>query len=224
MANARRGAFPAMGRIFVTGKTGPGRLYRIEPVPVRRAPSPRSRRNLGSNLAQAIAFDGGRLWTSNIGGSISIVTPGAAMPWTVTTVTAGFAAPPGIGYDGSNIWVDRLNAGDAPEARCERGGPAAGDGRRRWAPAGLRRRPTSGSQQRVGLRRRRAGLHRSAPRDADRQRPRATRAAAFDGQRVLIPNDTTAGVWIWKAADLSPIWASFRSGVGACHPRLPATG
>ena len=38
-------------------------------------------------------------------GSVSIVTPGATIPWTVTTVTAGFNTPDGALHDGANIWV-----------------------------------------------------------------------------------------------------------------------
>jgi len=45
---------------------------------------------------------------SNIA-DVSIVTPGSTIPWTVTTVTAGFAQPQGILFDGSNIWLtDKL--------------------------------------------------------------------------------------------------------------------
>ena len=37
--------------------------------------------------------------------SVSIVTPGATIPWTVTTLTTGFVDPWGVLYDGANIWV-----------------------------------------------------------------------------------------------------------------------
>ncbi len=65
--------------------------------------------NLG-NAPFGIAFDGTRVWTAN-SASVSIVTPGAAIPWSSTTVTAGFAAPDGALYDGVNIWITDYVAG-----------------------------------------------------------------------------------------------------------------
>src|SRR5262245_32961095 len=97
----------AMGKIFAPGASTPGALYRIDPsLPAGAVTTVAS--NLGSG-ALGIAFDGTRIWTSNQG-SVSIVTPGATIPWTVTTVTAGFGAQDGIVYDGANIWTVR----DAP--------------------------------------------------------------------------------------------------------------
>ena len=43
-------------------------------------------------------------------GSVSIITPQVA-PYTVTTVTTGFASPYGILYDGAHIWVTDFGAG-----------------------------------------------------------------------------------------------------------------
>jgi hypothetical protein len=62
--------------------------------------------NLGIN-PEGIAFDGARVWTANSGppGSVSIVTPGASIPWTVTTVTTGIVQGRGMLYDGANVWV-----------------------------------------------------------------------------------------------------------------------
>src|SRR5262249_52382079 len=62
---------------------------------------------LGSS-PEMLVFDGSRVWTANfsLAGSISIVTPGATIPWTVTTVTSGaFGRPLGAIYDGSNVWI-----------------------------------------------------------------------------------------------------------------------
>lgn len=57
---------------------------------------------VGSNPS----LDGSRIWTANgIGGSVSIVTPGATIPWTVTTVMTGFTSPNGFVFDGANVWV-----------------------------------------------------------------------------------------------------------------------
>jgi hypothetical protein len=41
---------------------------------------------------------------------VSIVTPAASIPWTVTTVTAGFSGGPvGAVFDGTNVWVTQVN-------------------------------------------------------------------------------------------------------------------
>ena len=107
----------AMGAVFVTGNTNPGNLYRIDP-----AATPGDVTTVASSLGSSpagIAFDGGRFWTANAGGTVSIVTPKATIPWTVTTVTAGFSVPFGALYDGSNVWV--TDAYVPCEARLQRG-------------------------------------------------------------------------------------------------------
>jgi hypothetical protein len=209
--NSPFAAFPAMGRIFVTGKTGPGFLYRIDPSQ-SVGPVTTIATNLG-NLAQAIAFDGGRLWTSNIGASISIVTPGATLPWTVTTVTSGFASPQGIIYDGSNMWVPDNSAGtllklDAAGSVLQTvtvgqspGFPAF-DGTNIWVP--------NNDTPSVAVVRASSGALLATLTGANLTGPWA---AAFDGQRVLVTENASQGVWIWKAADLSPI-GFFPLGVG----------
>jgi hypothetical protein len=73
------GIRPAMGKIFVTAHNTPGKLYRIDPGQTAGAMT-----TIATNLGEVpdgIAFDGGRLWTANVGsaaGSVSIVTPGDA--------------------------------------------------------------------------------------------------------------------------------------------------
>ena len=88
----------AMGKVFVDGyRAAPGYLSQIDP---RSAPGAATivATNLGDG-ADGIAFDGSRIWTANQGASVSIVTPGSTIPWTVTTVTIG-AAPTGISSTG----------------------------------------------------------------------------------------------------------------------------
>src|SRR5262249_8970413 len=93
----------AMGKVFVAADTGGSRLYRIDPRAPARAMT-QVATSLG-NFAQSIAFDGWRIWMSEFGGFVSIVTPGASLPWTVTTITTGFSQPEGILFDGSSMWV-----------------------------------------------------------------------------------------------------------------------
>jgi hypothetical protein len=92
-----------MGRVFAVGNASPGSLYRIDPSQAVGAVTTVAS-TLG-NLALSPAFDGSRIWVSNMGGSVSIVTPGATIPWTVTTVTAGFNTPWGALFDSANVWV-----------------------------------------------------------------------------------------------------------------------
>jgi len=93
-------ALCAAGRVFVTGETMPGALYRIDPAQPAGAVT-----TVASNLGGfsiGLAFDGARIWTAN-SGSLSIVTPGSSIPWTVTTV-AGFGTRYGAIFDGANVW------------------------------------------------------------------------------------------------------------------------
>ena len=73
------------------------------PAPASREQSSTVATNLGNN-AKGIAFDGTHVWTAN-NFSVSIVTPGDTIPWTVTTVTTGFGNMFGPIFDGTNIWV-----------------------------------------------------------------------------------------------------------------------
>src|SRR5262249_4398767 len=114
------GVLVAMGRVLVTGATPPGRLYSIDPSQTAGAVTTVAS-NVGVNT-QGIAFDGARVWTANNGGSVSIAVPGPTVPWTVTTVAAGFTGPSGALYDGANVWVTDFAAGTL----LKRDPPAAG--------------------------------------------------------------------------------------------------
>jgi len=208
----------AMGRVFVTGTTNPGRLYMIDPKAAAGAVTLVTGA-LGSDPL-GIAFDGSRIWTVNFfGGSVSIVTPASTTPWPVTNVTTGFAGPTGILFDGSNIWVTDYTAnkllkldqnGAILQTITMAGVPnfPAFDGTNIWVPnhAGASVsvvRASTGSliQTLTGN-----GL------DNPLQ-------AAFDGQRILVTNQT-GSVSLWKAADLTPV-GTFSTGansvpLGAC--------
>src|SRR6185369_7434612 len=100
----------AAGRVFAAGSVNPGRLYRIDPSqPAGVVTTVAS--NLGNGTA-GLAFDGTRIWTGNSqGASVSIVSPAAAVPWPVVTVSSGFVVPAFLLYDGANIWVTDFSAG-----------------------------------------------------------------------------------------------------------------
>ena len=139
-----RNVLCAAGKVVISAPTSPGQLYFIDPLQPPGAVTVVAT-NLG-NVAQGLAFDGTRLWTAN-NGSVSIVTPGDTLPWTVTTVTAGFNNVSGPDFDGTNIWVSnsisepllKLNStGGILQTVTVGGGPGFPlyDGTNLWVPNG----------------------------------------------------------------------------------------
>ena len=206
------GVLVAAGYIFVTGRTNPGQLYQIDPSQPAGAVT-----TVASNLGNGptgIAFDGSRIWTANgNGGSVSIVTPGAALPWTVTTITTGFTQPWGALYDGANLWVTDITAGtllklDNAGAILQTVTVGASprnpifDGTSLWVPSN-----TSNS---VMVIRASSGTVLATLTGNGLNAPFT---AAFDGQRILVPNLSGDSVSLWKAADLTPL-GFFGTGAG----------
>ena len=207
-AAGAHGVLVAMGKIFVTGETTPGALYSIDPTQAAGAVTTVAS-NLG-NFPFAAAFDGSLIWTANQGGSVSIVTPGAATPWSVTTVSTGFSNLWGILYDGANVWVTdnttgkllKLDGAGAILQTVTVGGHPgwpAFDGTNIWVP--------TGSLNSVSVVRASTGdvvatLTGNGLNDA--------KTAAFDGTRVLVTNAATGAnsVSLWKASDFTPLGSS----------------
>jgi len=215
----------AMNRVFVTGFDDPGKLYAIDPSQPAGAVTTVAT-NLGAGPA-GLAFDGAHFWTANVSaGSVSIITPGASIPWTVTTVTvgAGPTAPSGALYDGANIWITdnglgvllKLNGSGAVLQTVTVGvqpGHAAFDGSNLWVPNYTAAtvtvvRASNGSvlQTLTGN-----GLTTTAT------------AAAFDGRRVLVTGYLGNAVSLWKAADLSAL-GSFPTGGATAPARVCSDG
>jgi hypothetical protein len=212
------GVLVAMGKVLVTGNTSPGSLYMIDPTQPAGDVA-----TVASNLGDGpfgIAFDGSRVWTANTSGSVSIVTPGATIPWTVTTVQGTFDNPFGILYDGGNIWVTDRNGGsllklDSAGAVLQTvtvgglpGFPAF-DGTNIWVPNAF--------LSSVSVVRASNGMVVETLTGNGLNEPSA---AAFDGQRILVTNSSGNSVSLWKAADLTPL-GSFPTGastgpLGAC--------
>jgi len=196
----------AMGRVYVTGNTGPGRLYRIDP----RAPAgavTTVATNIGGVTGGSpwgIGFDGTRIWTANGSGSVSIVTPGLSPPWTVTTVTTGFVSPRGgFVYDGANMWVTdigpgllKLNSSGAILQTVTVGSyplyPVY-DGENIWVPNAF--------DNSVSVVRTSSGAILATLTGNGISGPQVT---AFDGQLVLVTTNNNS-VSLWKAADLTPL-------------------
>ncbi|HKF42442.1 MAG TPA: S-layer homology domain-containing protein [Thermoanaerobaculia bacterium] len=221
-ANQGYGALVAMGKVFISGQTVPGFVYRIDPSqPAGTVTTVAS--FLGDN-PQGITFDGSRIWTANFGvintGSVSIITPAASFPWSVTTVTTGFTECAGAIFDGSNVWV--TDSGPQALRKLDANGailqtvtlePApkfpAFDGANIWVPAL--------NNGRVWVVRASTGVVLATLSGNGLFEPYQ---AAFDGQRILVTNGTDDTVCVWKAADLTPLGV-FETGAasgpfGAC--------
>ncbi|MEX0879453.1 MAG: S-layer homology domain-containing protein [Thermoanaerobaculia bacterium] len=201
-------AVVAMGRVFVAGNTNPGQIYMIDPTQPAGAVATVADA-LGAS-PNGIAFDGSRFWTANEG-SVSIVTPGPAVPWAATTIATGFTQPRGIVFDGVNVWVIDTSAGllklDASGAILQSvaiGSPrgVVFDGTNLWVPG-------NSSELTVVRASTGAVLATLSGNGLD-----GARAAAFDGQRILVTNNNGSSASLWKAADLAPL-GSFSTGAGS---------
>jgi DNA-binding beta-propeller fold protein YncE len=143
---------------------------------------------------------------------VSIVTPGATLPWTVTTVTTGSAVV-GALYDGANVWVTDAvagtllklsSAGAVLQTVTVGSGPQfpVFDGTNIWVPT----LPGTVSVVRASSGAVLATLTGNGLAGSTQ--------AAFDGQRILVTNENNDTVSLWKAANFSVI-GSFSTGVGS---------
>jgi hypothetical protein len=206
------GVLVAAGAVIVTAETVPGRLYRIDPTQAPAAPTLVAS-NLGGDPT-SVAFDGGRVWTANVTpGSVSIITPGASIPWSATTVTVGLTRPWGLIFDGANMWVTDHTAGkllklDAAGAVLQT--VTVGvfpdiptfDGSNIWVPNISSMTVVRASSGAVLGTLTGIGLGPGLP------------AAAFDGQRILVASQGSDSVFLWKTADLTAL-GSFSTGAGS---------
>ena len=201
-ASSAAGVLVAMGRVLVTGNTNPGKLYMIDPSQAAGVVTTVVN-NLGINPL-GITFDGARVWTANAE-SVSIVTPGATIPWTVTTVATGFSVKSGALYDGANIWVTNTSEGtllklDSAGAILQTVTVGSApfipvfDGTNIWVP-------NQGSNS-VSVVRASSGAVLATLTGNGLNLPGT---AAFDGQRVLVTNNGGNSISLWKAADLTPL-------------------
>ncbi len=196
------GVLIAMGRVFLSGAGTPGSLYMIDPREPAGAVMTVAN-NLGAH-PQGLTFDGSRLWTANSTGSVSIVTPGPSLPWSVTTVD-GFSSPQGILYDGANVWITDFGAGRL--LKLDSGGnilqtvalggivePPVFDGTNIWVP--------NFSQDSIAVVRASTGAVLATLTGNGLQNPVFP---AFDGERILVADGNGGKVTLWKAADFTPL-------------------
>ena len=208
-ASGALGVLVAMGKVFITAQSS--KLYQIDPS---QAPGPVTlvTSSLGAT-STGIAFDGQRIWTANLGGSVSIVT---LNPLNVTNVSNGFSGPQGIVYDGANIWV--TDAGDQKLKQLDSSGtillsvsvgnaPAhpAFDGTNIWVP--------NGNSASVSVVRATGSLAGTLLATLTGNGLNSPTQIAFDGQRMLVTNQSGNSVSLWMASDLTPI-GTFSTGMG----------
>ena len=197
------GVLLAMGRVIVTAAQSPGKLYSIDPTQPAGAVTTVAT-NLG-NLPAGLAFDGAHVWTANGGGSVSILTPTAAPPWTVTTVSTGFQYLVGTIFDGANVWVTDFNAGTLLKLGAGGGilqtvtvgvqpEHPVFDGTNVWVPNFGGDSVTVVRASNGTVLRTLTGNGISSP-----------IAVAFDGERVAITNYNFGTVSLFKAADLTDL-------------------
>jgi hypothetical protein len=203
------GILCAMGKVFITGNISPnGRLYMIDPTA-----APGAVTTVASNLGASstgIGFDGSKIWTAN-NGSLSIVTPSSAFTWSITTV-GGFSRLNGLVFDGTNMWVTETTSsikkldsnGNVIQTVTLDAHPQhpTFDGKNIWVPCDpvSNVRVVRASTGEVLARLNANGLD-------------SPRAAAFDGQRILVTNNSGDSVSLWKASDFTAIGA-FSTGAG----------
>lgn len=213
-ATAALGVLCAMGKVFITGNTTPGNLYRIDPTQ-----PPGLVTTLSTALGEfprGIAYDGQRLWTANAGpqsGSVSIIT---LNPTTVTNVATGFNSVNGIIFDGTNIWVTDDIPGPVDKLRkLDPTGAIllsvdvdalpqfpAFDGSNIWVPSFFNhtvkvvrvKDPQGNSVVTPVILATLSGNGLNEP-----------VSAAFDGQRILVTNFGGDSVSLWKASDLTAL-------------------
>jgi hypothetical protein len=206
------GIVAAAGRIFITGgppdQASPGKIYVIDPLATPGAVSVFAN-DIGLAPNQ-ITFDGTNLWTSNLAvsggvGSISRVNVSTGID---STFTAGFDGPLDILWDGANLWVldypsdlKRVDPSNGTVLEStpiiQQPGNLLFDGTNIWVSGG-RNTPNNISVVRaVGGLRGTVLATLNAGSDA--------RGMAFDGERVLVCNYDANSVFLFKAADFTPL-------------------
>jgi hypothetical protein len=209
-ATAAYGVLSAMNRIFVTGARNPGYLYMIDPSQPAGTVT-----TVASELfyrPSAMAFDGARIWIANYDApTVTIVTPGATLPWVTEILPIEQARAHGLVYDGANMWgteplngwLHKLgtNGGILQSVRMP-GHPyhPIFDGTNIWVPC-------QGTTDSIAVVRASTGALIATLTGNGLNYPYA---AAFDGERILVTNFGDS-VSLWKATDLTPL-GSFSTG------------
>jgi DNA-binding beta-propeller fold protein YncE len=195
----------ARGYIFVTELdtvSSRGRICRIDPS-LPAGPVTTIESSL-PGASYGITSDGRRLWVTQAGvGSVSVVMIDGGISF---TVSADLVQPVGIIFDGKDIWVTdygdgklkRLDVNDGHVIQAVAVGANPGfpafDGTNIWVPNGMSNTVTVVRAATGAVLATLSANNLSTPTEA-----------AFDGERVLVTNDSGTRPSMWKATDLSPI-------------------
>jgi hypothetical protein len=193
----------AVGKVFVTGDFLPGILFVLDPT---KAPGDVTvAANTLGGEPFGIAFDGTNIWTANLTGSVSIISPAT---YAVTTVTTGFKSVIGAVYDGAHMWVTDYGAGTL--LKLDSSGTilqtvAVGnqpewpvfDGANIWVP--------NNADNSITVVQASSGTVVATILQNGTNLLNAPQEISFDGERILVTNDGNNSVTLFKAADLSLI-------------------
>jgi hypothetical protein len=201
------------GFVFIASFQSPGKIYSFNISQTIDSSAVSQFITTVGNNPIGITWDGQNLWTANVGtgpgtGSISRANLQTFTP-TTTTFTVGFSQPMGILFDGANLWVTDFGDASLKRVNTNTGTvvqtiPLSGavghpvfDGTNLWIPC-------TGPDQ-VYVVRGVGGLTGTILAQLTGNGLNGIKQAAFDGERILVPNDFGQTVSLWRASDLSPI-------------------
>jgi len=204
-ASGAEGLIVAAGKIFIAGVNGgsPGKIYVIDPTGTPGAATV-FENSIGVAPMQ-ITFDGTNLWTAN-DASISRVDMTTG---TDSTFTSGFGDPNDILWDGTNLWI--VDTTDSHLKRIDVSSVSilesiavvpnpramAFDGANIWVTGG----GGSGSNNISVVRA--VGAFRGTVLATLSSGGANPTGIAFDGERMLVCNQSADSVSLFKAADLT---------------------
>jgi sugar lactone lactonase YvrE len=221
----------AAGYVFVTSLEGsnPGRVYRIDPQisPLDSGWLTLITDNTGPNPV-GITFDGQRIWTANSlgGGSITRIVLSTGIE---ATFTSGLITPADILWDGENLWVADQGADNVKRVDPTTGTVLefvpAGNGPSKLLFDGTNLWVSNTLSDSITVIRAVGGLRGTVLDTITGNGLDAPLGMAFDGERVLVTNNTSLGsVSLFKATDLTPLGNLFTgvnsNPVAACSDGL----
>ena len=212
------------GFVFVASFQSPGKIYRASIRDTSDGSMIELFSNLGSNPG-GITYDGENLWTANSGtgpgtGSLSRVK---VETFAHTPFTTGFSQPVGILFDGVNLWVTDQGDTSLKRVNTTTGAvvqtiPLSGtvgfpifDGTNLWIPCRV--------PDQVYVVRGLGGQMGTVLAQLTGNGLNGGSLAAFDGERICVPNTAARTVSLWRASDLSPLGAFTLSGDTNLNPR-----